>query len=260
MIPAAVMDDPEQSVGRPGAVIEQVEREGPGGHSANRRGCRICTPANRYGTDLVVGAAARPAIGIEIEIAVTFIAEGAGRRLQQQQRVHAVVVPGGRQPRQGAAGAIAPDDVGIADIERRGCPEWSKAWATPPPVSSNCGSGEKAMSARWRRWRADLLAQPMGVDDLVAARRRRRDGRGRDPAWCVRPPPPAAWAAVRVSGRMRRPSRRQEPSRGWERRSWLRYSPLVRRQVAVEPGLESGQLRMAGACSSSRHRRGICRR
>ncbi len=75
-------------------------------------------PANRNGARPAAVPASQPAILAEQEVAGPGVADRRFDRMEQQQPIHAPVVPGGGQIGERRRGSIAPENIAVDDVER----------------------------------------------------------------------------------------------------------------------------------------------
>ena len=122
MIPLSVMDEAEQPPSGKRGIVEEVEREPPVGRRIEQAGMEKLDAGEDEGRPAAFLAPVEGpqmfSLGIDEKIAGAFITDGVGRPLQEQQRIHPVVVPGAGQTLGRRGFAVTPDDIAVDDKER----------------------------------------------------------------------------------------------------------------------------------------------
>ncbi len=96
----------------------RVSANAPRGASLNSSGRNKAAPANTNGAEGGFGAPLQAALGVHVVVAAPGIADAAGRRRQQQQRIHVGRVERLCQPLEIGLHAVDPERVGVNVNER----------------------------------------------------------------------------------------------------------------------------------------------
>src|SRR3546814_64819 len=117
VIPLAIVAQAPEAAILLRLVVESVQGEGPLGRALKEARMEDLDAGVDEGRDLPLLPAAQTADGVHQVIPDALVAEGAAGRVQQQQRVHILVVPGGGQALQRRRQAVEPADVAVEDEE-----------------------------------------------------------------------------------------------------------------------------------------------
>ena len=118
-------------------VPDHVEREGALRAALEQARMRQRHARERERHDLLLEPAPADApVGIQREVAAPLVAVARRGERQQQQAVHARVVPGPGEAGQVGADALDPHRVGSCGSRTARRPSRGRAFLTPPPVSS----------------------------------------------------------------------------------------------------------------------------